>query len=69
LPACGDSPQCLREFAEDARRDAGHQLDNVQRGERPDDFRPMPSIGKGVEEIHVAGRYLLVPCELLRKTR
>jgi phage-related protein len=25
----------------------------VQRGEQPDDFKPMPSIGKGVEEIRV----------------
>jgi phage-related protein len=28
-------------------------LDKVQRGEQPDDFKPMPSIGKGVEEIRV----------------
>jgi phage-related protein len=26
----------------------------VQRGEQPDDFKPMPSVGKGVEEIRVA---------------
>ena len=26
----------------------------VQRGEQPDDFKPMPAIGKGVEEIHVS---------------
>ena len=25
----------------------------MQRGEQPDDFKPMPSIGKGVEEIRV----------------
>jgi phage-related protein len=25
----------------------------VQRGDQPDDFKPMPSIGKGVEEIRV----------------
>jgi phage-related protein len=43
----------LREFPEDARHDAGYQLDKVQRGEQPDDFKPMPSIGKGVEEIRV----------------
>lgn len=28
-------------------------MDKVQRGRRPDDFKPMPSIGKGVEEIRV----------------
>lgn len=44
--ACETSP-------EDARQDAGYQLDKVQRGEQPDDFKPMPSIGKGVEEIRV----------------
>jgi phage-related protein len=49
----GDSLKCLREFPEDARHDAGYQLDKVQRGEQPDDFKPMPSIGKGVEEIRV----------------
>lgn len=49
----GDSLKCLRNFPEDARQDAGYQLDKVQRGEQPDDFKPMPSIGKGVEEIRV----------------
>lgn len=29
------------------------QLDKVQRGEQPDDFKPMSSIGKGVEEIRI----------------
>lgn len=33
--------------------DAGFQLDRVQRGLSPPDFKPMPSIGKGVEEIRV----------------
>ena len=46
----GDSLTNLREFSEDARHDAGYQLEKVQRGEQPDDFKPMPSIGKGVEE-------------------
>ena len=40
----GDSLKCLREFPEDAKQDAGYQLDKVQRGEQPDDFKPMPSI-------------------------
>lgn len=56
----GDSLKCLREFPEDAKQDAGYQLDKVQRGDQPDDFKPMPSIGKGVEEIRVwddAGTY------------
>jgi len=53
----------LREFPEAARHDAGYQLDKVQRGEQPDDFKPMPSIGKGVEEIRMwddTGTYRVV---------
>jgi phage-related protein len=49
----GDSLDRLREFPDDARRDVGYQLDRVQHGQQPDDFKPMPSIGKGVEEIRV----------------
>ena len=49
----GDSLKSLREFPEDAKHDVGYQLDKVQRGEQPDDFKPMPTIGKGVEEIRV----------------
>jgi phage-related protein len=49
----GDSLKCLRDFPEDAKQDAGYQLDKVQRGEQPDDFKPIPSIGRGVEEIRI----------------
>lgn len=49
----GDSLRSLREFPDDAKRDAGYQLDRVQHGLQPDDFKPMPAIGKGVEEIRV----------------
>jgi phage-related protein len=49
----GDSLKRLREFPDDARQDAGYQLDKVQRGEQPDDFKPMPSIGQGVKEIRI----------------
>lgn len=49
----GDSLRSLREFPDEAKRDAGYQLDRVQHGLQPDDFKPMPTIGKGVEEIRV----------------
>jgi phage-related protein len=49
----GDSLQCLRAFPSGARHDAGRQLDRVQRGKQPNDFKPMPTIGKGVEEIRI----------------
>jgi len=59
----GDSLKCLRDFPEDARHDAGYQLDKVQRGGQPDDFKPLPSIGNGVEEIRVwddSGTYRVI---------
>lgn len=43
----------LRAFPEEARREAGHQLDLVQRGLDPDDWKPMPSVGPGVREVRV----------------
>lgn len=49
----GNSLQCLRDFPADARHDAGYQLDKLQRGLQPDDFKPMPIIGKGVQEIRI----------------
>ena len=49
----GDSLKCIRDFPKDARHDLGRQLDQVQRGKQPYDFKPMPTIGKGVEEIRV----------------
>jgi phage-related protein len=59
----GDSLKRLREFPDDARQDVGYQLDKVQRGKRPDDVKPMPSVGNGVEEIRVwddAGTFRVV---------
>lgn len=35
------------------RREAGHQLDRVQQGLEPDDWKPMPSVGPGVREIRI----------------
>lgn len=59
----GNSLECLREFPEEARQDAGYQLDRVQRGRQPSDFKPMPSAGKGVEELRVwddSGTYRVI---------
>jgi len=49
----GTSLDGLRAFPETARREAGHQLDQVQRGLEPDDWKPMPSVGPGVREVRV----------------
>jgi phage-related protein len=59
----GDSLKCIRDFPEDARQDAGYQLDKVQHGEPPNDFKPMPTIGRGVEELRIwddTGTYRVV---------
>lgn len=54
-PVCflGDSLRCLREFPEEVRQDVGYQLDKVQRGLQPDDFKPVPAVGAGVDEIRI----------------
>lgn len=49
----GTSLNDIREFPEEAKRDTGYQLDRVQKGLNPDDWKPMPSIGRGVKEIRV----------------
>lgn len=49
----GNALDELRSFPEEARRAAGYQIDRVQHGYDPDDWKPMPSIGKGVREIRV----------------
>ena len=43
----------LRTFPLSARRNAGHQLDQVQRGLEPDDWKPMATIGQGVRKIRI----------------
>jgi phage-related protein len=47
------SREDMRELPEDARETAGHQLFKVQQGKEPDDWKPMPSVGAGVQEIRV----------------
>lgn len=49
----GSSLDDLRTFPLSARREAGHQLDQVQHGQEPDDWKPMPTIGQGVREIRI----------------
>lgn len=49
----GDSLEVIRAFPTDARREAGFQLDKVQHGLMPDDWKPMKTIGPGVNEIRI----------------
>ena len=50
---CGRSLEALRGFPAVAKREAGYQLDRVQHGLEPTDWKPMPSIGPGVREIRI----------------
>lgn len=49
----GSSLVDLRNFPDDARRDAGYQLAKLQHGKEPDDWKPMPTIGRSVRELRV----------------
>ena len=49
----GDSLDQIRAFPSNARQDAGFQIDLVQRGKDPDDWKPMKTVGKGVREIRI----------------
>ncbi|SRR5579872_185476 len=44
----------LRAFPSSARRDAGYELDKVQNGLNPSDWKQMNTIGAGVREIRDA---------------
>lgn len=47
----GDSKERLRSFPKDAMQDAGYQIERVQHGLMPDDFKPMKTVGPGTIEI------------------
>jgi len=51
----GSALDDLRAFPAAARREAGYQIDRVQQGRDPDDWKPMATIGRGVREIRVKG--------------
>lgn len=49
----GSALNDLRDFPHPVRREAGYQIDKVQYGEEPDDWKPMKTIGAGVQEIRI----------------
>ncbi|EPM73621.1 hypothetical protein A584_00335 [Pseudomonas syringae pv. theae ICMP 3923] len=49
----GSALNDLRAFPISARREAGFQLDRVQVGNEPDDWKPMTTVGQGVQEIRI----------------
>lgn len=53
LEFLGRSREDLMDFPASARQDAGRQLQRVQQGKEPNDWKPMKSIGAGVAEIRI----------------
>jgi len=51
LQFVGSSHDDLKAFPDEARRDAGFNLDFVQRGLEPENWKPMKTVGPGVKEI------------------
>jgi predicted XRE-type DNA-binding protein len=46
-------------------RQAGHQIDRVQHGQDPDDWKPMNTVGQGVREIRIrdaSGAFRIIIC-------
>jgi phage-related protein len=58
----GSSIDDLRDFPMEVRREAGFELDAVQRGLMPSDFKPMLNVGAGAYEIrlHVLGEWRVI---------
>ena len=49
----GDALDCLRDFPESAKKEAGVQLHKVQLGMDPSDWKPMTTVGLGVREVRI----------------
>lgn len=49
----GDSLHSVREFSDVARRQAGFELSELQKGLEPSDWKPLNSVGIGVKEIRI----------------
>ncbi len=53
LAFIGSAQDDLRAFPAAAREEAGYQLYLIQTEEEPDDWKPFPEVGSGVNEIRV----------------
>ena len=58
----GDSLERVRSFSKTVRQQVGYELELVQHGLEPSDWKPMPTVGPGVCEIriHGGGEYRVV---------
>ncbi|HSB97797.1 MAG TPA: type II toxin-antitoxin system RelE/ParE family toxin [Spongiibacteraceae bacterium] len=58
----GSSLEDLKAFPVEVRRAAGFELDAVQRGLEPSDWKPMAAVGAGAYEVrvHVLGEWRMI---------
>lgn len=70
LKFMGSALADLRNFPRDTMREAGYQLNQVQLGFEPSDWKPMKSVGSGVREIriHKDGEYRVIYIAKLHET-
>lgn len=62
LKFVGSSLESLKDFPAEARRAAGFELDAIQRGLDPSDWKPLTSVGSCAYEvrIHVLGEWRII---------
>ena len=49
----GQSKNIIKSFPQAAKRNTGYQLDKIQNGKEPSDWKPVNTIGTGVREIRI----------------
>ncbi|MDX2346510.1 MAG: type II toxin-antitoxin system RelE/ParE family toxin, partial [Legionella sp.] len=52
----GNALDNIKKFSLEGKREAGHQLDRIQRGKEPLDWKPMQGIASGAREIRFCDR-------------
>lgn len=65
----GSSLADLRKWPDRVKTRAGHQLDRVQQGRDPEDWKPFKTVGSGVLEIRIAeedGQYRVMYVQITR---
>jgi phage-related protein len=64
----GDSLRRVRAFSKPVRQQLGYELELVQHDLEPSDWKPMPTVGPGVNEIriHVEGEHRIFYVARLR---
>jgi phage-related protein len=66
----GHTLRTIRGFPARIRQEIGYELDRVQRGLNPSDWKPLPTVGKGAREIRIreGGQYRVVYVTKVRNT-